>query len=152
MEHKVFISYLKNDSNDSGFAEDLRRVLGRQHIRVVNDAVSELNVALFVLTHHYLVNAQAMKEAEMLLKRQGVWCIPIYYGIIPVQVQSMWQDPNASASLKSVWQDLNGLCTAVYEDGRLKPDAESVIILEALDIILGIKSSNILKNRLFILI
>lgn len=56
MEPKVFISYPQSDSNDSRFAEDLRRALGRQHFHV-NDASSEMNVALFVLTHHYLESA-----------------------------------------------------------------------------------------------
>ncbi|KAG0606997.1 hypothetical protein M758_9G184700 [Ceratodon purpureus] len=124
MERKVFISYLKNDSNDSRFAEDLRRALERQRIRVVNDASdSQINVALFVLTYPYLVNDHATKEAEKLFKRGGVWCIPIYHGITPVQVQSMTQTPQA----RSVWQNLNNLCTPVYEDGRSKPDVELVV-------------------------
>jgi hypothetical protein len=127
MERKVFISYLKNDSNDSRFVEDLRRALGRQHIHVVNDANSPVNVALFVLTYPYLVNDQATTEAKMLLTRNSIWCIPIYYGITPVQVQSMWQNPNAAAHQKSVWQDLNQLCTPVYDDGGSKPDVELVV-------------------------
>lgn len=119
----MYISYLKSDSNDTRFAEDLKTALERQHIRVVNNAASELNVALFVLSHHYLVNDQATEEAEMLLKRSGVWCIPLYHAILPVQVHSMTQTPQ----VKRVWQDLNELCTPVYDDGRSKPDVELVV-------------------------
>ena len=126
MERRVFISY---DSYASKYAEDLRTALGRQHIHVVTDVSDpRINVALFVLCYPYLVNDHAMREAEMLLKRGDIWCIPLYHGITTVQVQSMTQTPQA----RPVWEDLNKLATPgsdvelVVERIRKGPSQEKV--------------------------
>lgn len=105
MSHLLYISHMLEDS---AFVAELASALGDSYRLTTNMNSPNIDVAFFVLTYAYIVNEARGEEARVLIGRNGIWCIPLFYHLWLHDVVNMANLPEAKPFWKAL-KNLNGV-------------------------------------------